>query len=164
MHLHNVFEHPASQRQFDLDSIFPKARGKAGKTKLFCNSVPAIVGPWRGTIRAWHAPDLAARGGLRKGDQPSFSAPATLNQAAAQVMAHTQTIPQLRSALRRERRLGIAGHPSYRVARHHALREALKAAVGASGVEALPATSAKGWTASLVRSRRGQGKPPHVLH
>jgi hypothetical protein len=164
MDLHNVFEHPACQRHFDLNSIFPAARGKTGKTKIFCNAVPAIVGPWRGTIRAWHAPDMATRGGLRKGDQTSFGAPATPNQAAAQVMAHTQTIPQLRTALRRERQLGIAGHPSYRVARHHALREALKAAVGASGVEALSATSAKGWTASLVRSRRGQYKPPHVLH
>jgi hypothetical protein len=164
-----VFEQSSRNEPFDLDKVFLRARSKTSKTKVFCNSIPAIVGPWRGTIRAWHAPALASRGQRLRGEQPPSRATVPLVEPSALFMPREQTIPQLRSALRRERQLGIAGHPSYSVTRHHELRVALRAAVGRAAVGSsdtppILAQEAKVEVARTVRARRRQRAVGLVLH
>ena len=167
---HSAFAQHPSKVRCDLDKIFPLARGKTAKTKIFCNSIPAIVGPWRGTIRAWHAASEAARGQELCVDHPLPGATVPLDDATALFMAPAQTIPQLRAALRRERQLGIAGHPSYSVARHGRLRAAMKAAAGALAKDPWLALNAKKRSARVIIEQRavapriGKRPAPSVWH
>jgi hypothetical protein len=174
MDLHSVSNPNGSKLHFDLAKIFPPARKKTAKSKLYCNSIPAIVGPWRGMVRAWHAPDapgqdvpapdLAARREIRKSEHLSCGTSVSLEQTVALVIERVQTVPQLRSALRRERQLGIAGHPSYSVARHHDLYAALIAAADASALALQSAKRNKANATRPVGGRRSRPASRTALH
>lgn len=161
MNLPCAFKQRLKKHHVDLDKIFPPARSTPAKTKIFCNSIPAIVGPWRGAVRAWHAPGVADRSENRKSDHAScgttvYGPAVALEHAADLVVASKPTVPRLRQALRRERQLGLAGHPSYNVERHRDLHAALMAAAGASTKAPMPSKSIKTEAAGNVRGRRGQ--------
>lgn len=121
-----------------------RARGErpAGR---FCHSIPAIVGPWRGQLRAWHAPPASHRAlkscpGMPERAYDAASA-AVDGSGATRItslfddvapICQAQAIARLRRALRRERQLGLAGHFAYDFARHAELRRRLDAVTSAS--------------------------------
>ena len=90
--------------------------------KRTCNSIPAIVGPWRAAMRAWHAPNLrlpvdACRGSAGRESE---------NETKPLGLALTIPEHRLRQALRRERVLGQSGHAAYSIERHDRLSHAVK--------------------------------------
>jgi hypothetical protein len=137
MTLTSFHDSRSSRRAIDIDAIFPKAHleacKSAAKSKIYCNSIPAFIGPWRAPIQGWHAPD-ADKHGTGKYDAGKHgsrfrSAPGT-DATNPVALRAALTAAQARAALRRERQLGIGGHPSYSVDRHDQLRRALAALEG----------------------------------
>lgn len=164
MDSHSDFVKQHSKNHFDLDKICPPARSKTVTTKIYCNSIPAIVGPWRGRVRAWHAPGVVGRTEQRKGEHLTCGATAQPVHAAALFTGPALTVSQLRAALRQERQMGIAGHSSYSLTRHHDLHAALNAAAGTSAKAPAPAERAKTNATRIVRARSSLRQSQLMLH
>jgi hypothetical protein len=103
------------------------------RQKAYCHSIPAIVGPWRGKIRAWHQPRrhdaLGQIFGPPSGAQVQTRMPGE-RVAAVAVQCPDRSIAHLRVALRRERQLGLGGGIGYSIERHSALSRAVHEALG----------------------------------
>jgi hypothetical protein len=103
------------------------------REKAYCHSIPAIVGPWRGKIRAWHQP--RRRDGLDQmfGTASGATVPVPMARergSSCAVQHPDRSIARLCVALRRERQLGRGGGIGYSIERHSALSRAVHEALG----------------------------------
>jgi hypothetical protein len=104
------------------------------RRKTYCYSIPAITGPWRAKMRAWHGHDMRAATAVVFGHTASGQPPWHTLISGTCEDAHT-SIPRLRMALRRERQLGRGGSQTYSLERHAALARALKVALARGKVQ-----------------------------